>query len=69
QVAKSYRFQCGGNSIERMLPGVDDMMQTAYIGIFHLEKGKNTFTLDQAQRNDPLESLGLKLGRIVLRKL
>ena len=66
--AKQYLFVCGNQKIARILPGVDRMYQTAYIGKMHFEKGEHDFILEQAEKNNPLESIGLKLKRIALRK-
>ena len=63
---KKYTFQCGSEIITHTLPGVDNMIQTSYIGKMNLHKGKNTFRLDQAERCYPLEPLGLELQKIII---
>lgn len=65
---KEYLVSCGNQSLKSVLPGVDAMVQTAYMGTLHLEKGRNTIIFDQAQRSRPLEPLGLELRQILLRK-
>ena len=67
--AKRYIFRFENQEITRILPGVDRMYQTAYIGKMKLEKGEHDFILEQAEKNNPLESIGLKLKRIVLRQV
>ena len=65
--AKKYIFRCDNLEFTRILPGVDRMYQTAYIERIQLEKGEHDFILDQAEKCNPLEPIGLKLKRIVLR--
>lgn len=65
---KKYVFECGSESITHILPGVDQMIQTSYVGEMMLTKGKNTFQLNQAERCYPLEPLGLELQKIIVRK-
>lgn len=64
---KSYRFSCGNSSVEHILPGVDRMLQTSYAGKIELPCGKNEFTLTSAHLCKPLESLGVKIERILLK--
>lgn len=65
--AKHYLFRCGEQEINHLLPGVDDMLQTSYVGQMTIVEGKQEFTLEQADRCSVLEPLGLELKRIVLR--
>ena len=65
---KKYSFECGENKIDHTLPGVDQMIQTSYVGKMNLKKGTNTFRLDQAEKCYPLEPLGLELQKIIVRK-
>lgn len=67
--AKKYVFRCDNQEFTRILPGVDRMYQTAYIGKMKLGKGEHDFILEQAEKNNPLEPIGLKLKRIVLRQV
>ncbi len=67
--AKQYIFRCENQEITRILPSVDRMYQTAYIERMQLEKGEHDFILEQAEKNNPLEPIGLKLKRIVLRQV
>ena len=67
--AKQYIFRCENQEITRILPGVDRMYQTAYIERIQLEKGEHDFILEQAEKSNPLEPIGLKLKRIVLRQV
>lgn len=66
--AKEYVLKCNGNEYRQVLPGVDSMIQTSYFGTLHINKGINEIILDQASRCNSLESLGLQLQRIILRK-
>ena len=66
--AKKYVFRCDNQEFTRILPGVDRMYQTAYIGKMKLEKGEHNFILEQAEKNNPLEPIGLKLKRIVIKR-
>ena len=66
--AKEYTLTCNGVSTTRVLPGVDRMLQTSYFGTLLIKEGYNYITLDQTERCNPLEPLGLELNRIVLRK-
>ena len=66
--AKEYTLTCNGISKTGVLPGVDRMMQTSYFGTLSIKEGYNYIVLDQANRCNPLEPLGLKLERIILRK-
>ncbi|MDD4141556.1 MAG: alpha-L-fucosidase [Bacteroidales bacterium] len=66
--AKSYEFSCGNISLIHVLPGVDRMKQTSYVGKMRLEDGGNIFTLKQASQCYPLEPLGITLHEIILRK-
>ena len=67
--AKRYIFRFENQEITRILPGVDRMYQTAYIERIQLEKGEHDFILEQAEKSNPLEPIGLKLKRIVLRQV
>jgi len=66
--AKEYIIKCNKLSINHILPGVDKMLQTSYFGKLLINKGVNEIVLDQANRCNPLEQLGLKLEKIILRK-
>lgn len=66
--SKSYRIQCQGQSSICRLPGVDKMYQTAYAGTMSLRQGSTEFILDQADRKEPLEPLGLSISHILIRK-
>lgn len=65
---KKYSVRCNGAELSLSLPGVDRMLQTAYFGTMKIEKGPNEFVLDQTERCNPLENIGLKLNKILLRK-
>lgn len=65
---KEYLVKCGGQTLRQVLPGVDRMVQTAYMGTLQLSKGRNGIVLDQAQRSRPLEPIGLELKQLVLRR-
>lgn len=65
---KTYQLRCGKQKINQILPGVDDMVQTCYMGSLRLQAGDNEVVLDQANRERPLEPLGLDLKQIILRK-
>ena len=65
---KAYQIRCGKQKMEQVLPGVDDMIQTCYMGSLRLQAGDNEVVFDQAKRSRPLESLGLELKQILLRK-
>lgn len=65
---KSYTLSCGDQQITHVLPGVDRMLQTSYMGSLRLTKGKNSIIFDQAHRNHPLEPLGLELHKIIIRR-
>ncbi len=65
-IDKRYTFECGSEIITHTLPGVDQMIQTSYVGKMNLKKGNNTFRLDQAERCYPLEPLGLELHKIII---
>ena len=67
--AKQYIFRFGNQEITRILPGVDRMYQTAYIVRIHLEVGEHNFVLEQAEKSTPLEPIGLKLKRIVFKRI
>ena len=67
--AKQYIFRFGNQEITRILPGIDRMYQTAYIGRIHLEVGEHNFVLEQAEKSTPLEPIGLKLKRIVFKRI
>lgn len=67
KAAKSYLFRCGKHEIKHLLPGVDDMLQTSYIGQMTLSEGRSEFILEQADRCFALEPLGMELKRIILR--
>ena len=66
--AKEYTLTCNGVSKTGILPGVDRMVQTSYFGILLIKEGSNEIILDQANRCNPLEPLGIQLNRIILRK-
>lgn len=66
--AKEYTLTCNGISKTQVLPGVDRMLQTSYFGTLSIKEGPNEIILDQANRCNPLEPLGLQLQRIYLRK-
>ena len=66
--SKEYTLTCNGVSTTRILPGVDRMMQTSYFGTLKIKEGYNYITLDQANRCNPLEPLGIQLNKIILRK-
>lgn len=68
---KSYML-CANDTpqtLKQVLPGVDRMVQTAYMGSLTLNKGDNKIVFDQAQRSRPLEPLGLELKQIYLRRM
>ena len=65
--AKRYIFRCEEQEINHLLPGVDDMLQTSYVGKMTLSEGEHEFILDQAERCTALEPLGIELSRIILR--
>lgn len=64
---KAYKLTCGNHCLEQILPGVDDMLQTCYMGALTLHKGANDVVFDQADRTRPLEPIGLELNKIILR--
>ena len=64
--AKRYIFRCGEQKIYHLLPGVDDMLQTSYVGKMTLPKGEHEFILDQAERYTALDPLGIELRRIMM---
>ena len=66
--AKEYTLTCNGVSKTGILPGVDRMMQTSYFGTLLIKEGYNYIVLDQANRCNPLEPLGIQLNRIILKK-
>ena len=66
--AKEYTLTCNGVSKTGVLPGVDRMLQTSYFGTLSIKEGPNEIILDQANRCNPLEPLGLQLQKIVLIK-
>lgn len=68
QYAKEYLLKTGKECLRSVLPGVDDMMQTAYMGKIHLMKGDNEVVFDQANRCNPLDALDLEIKKIILRK-
>lgn len=65
---KKYTFLCGDENITHTLPGVDRMIQTSYVGKMYLKQGKTSFILDQAERCNPLEPLGLEIQKIIIRR-
>ncbi|MGN0033604.1 MAG: alpha-L-fucosidase [Candidatus Limimorpha sp.] len=65
---KKYSIKCNVQELILSLPGVDRMVQTAYFGTLKLEKGLNEIILDQTDRCYPLENIGLKLEKILLKK-
>lgn len=62
-----YRLDCGTQQVKATLPGVDRMIQTAYMGKVKLTLGRNHIVFDKNSRTAPLEPLGLDLQRIILR--
>lgn len=66
--AKEYTLTCNGVSKTGVLPGIDRMLQTTYFGTLLIKEGPNEIILDQANRCNPLEPLGLELERIIIRK-
>ena len=64
--AKEYTLTCNGVSKTAVLPGVDRMLQTSYFGTLSIKEGSNEIILDQANRCNPLEPLGLQLQKIIL---
>ena len=66
--AKEYTLTCNGVSKTGVLPGVDRMLQTSYFGTLSIKEGYNYIVLDQAERCNPLEPLGIQLNKIILRK-
>ena len=66
--AKEYTLTCNGVSKTGILPGVDRMMQTSYFGTLSIKEGYNYIVLDQTERCNPLEPLGIQLNKIILRK-
>ena len=68
QYAKEYIIKTGKECLRSVLPGVDDMLQTAYMGKIHLQKGENEIIFDQANRCTPLDALDMKLEKVILRK-
>ena len=64
--AKEYTLTCNGVSKTGILPGVDRMLQTSYFGTLSIKEGPNEIILDQANRCNPLEPLGLQLQKIIL---
>ena len=66
--AKEYTLTCNGVSKTGVLPGVDRMMQTSYFGTLSIKEGYNYIVLEQANRCNPLEPLGIQLNKIILRK-
>lgn len=67
--AKKYAFHCGDKEFIRLLPGVDRMLQTAFVGRVDLSAGQTEFVLDQYEKSTPLEPLGLQLNRIIIKKI
>ena len=65
--AKRYIFRCGEQEINHLLPGVDEMLQTSYVGQMTLMEGEHEFILDQAERHSTLEPLGFELKRIIIK--
>lgn len=65
---KSYTVSCGEQTLFQVLPGVDRMVQTAYMGTLTLDKGIHTLSLRQTHPSYILEPLGLQLQQIILRK-
>ena len=66
--AKEYTLTCNGVSKTGILPGVDQMLQTSYFGTLLIKEGYNYIVLDQTERCNPLEPLGIQLNKIILRK-
>ena len=62
------RITSGKQSLEQVLPGVDRMVQTTYMGTLRLTKGTHMLSLRQTQPNYILEPLGLELKQIILRR-
>lgn len=65
---KAYTLSCGQANVSGILPGVDRMVQTGYLGTLTLPAGTHTLTFDQHHRSYPLEPLSLTLNKIILRK-
>lgn len=63
---KLYQFSCNQDTIKHILPGVDRMVQTSYVGKMRLQNGKNEFVLKSGDNHKPLESLGLQIEKIIL---
>lgn len=66
--AKEYAVRCGGDEVKQVLPGVDRMVQTGYMGSLKISKGVSEVVFDQERRSEPLEPLGLDLKRLILRR-
>lgn len=65
---KRYLFACGSDSIVCVLPGVDDMMQTCYVGKLNIAKGKTDFCVRSDVMSGKLDDLGLVMNKIVLKR-
>lgn len=65
---KEYVFECGDQTVTHVLPGVDDMMQTCYVGLMKLASGKNDFSVRLSHYENPLDPLGIEVHKIILRK-
>ncbi|MDD4848886.1 MAG: alpha-L-fucosidase [Bacteroidales bacterium] len=63
---KKYRFSCQQQVVESILPGVDRMLQTAYIGTMNLSEGKCEWMLKSSEVCKSLELLRIKIDKIVL---
>lgn len=66
---KRYELSCGEASIVHTFPGVDNMVQTTYIGRMRLEEGKQEVSFGQAEKCYELEPLGLKIEKILFRPI
>lgn len=64
---KTYLFACKDEKIEQILPGVDKMIQTSYVGKMDFKEGNNEFILKTASPCSVLEPLGLEIQKIVLK--
>lgn len=65
-ISKNYLFSFGNQTVKAILPGVDDVLQTAFVGTFELKEGKTAFQLQSASPCDALEPLGLWIKRVLV---
>lgn len=68
-IAKKYSLSIDNQTIMTILPGVDDMLQTAFIGTFDLKKGNTSVQLKSAAPCDVLEPLGLMIQKLKIVKI